>query len=184
MTTLRPSEARVQLRVRLGAGQIPLRSAARERSGDDEPLVRRDADGGLAFVADEDLELAHERRTNDCLLRVRDLLFAMLEVRASAHERGPADAAVLAALVFVVWPNRDRDVVAHLPRDAACNQRLSVRLRRGLLYDPVQARRVHERLLILDLVVTRQHERRLAARRERAAERAFDDVFAIVGLGE
>ena len=141
--------------------QIALRAAARERAGDDDAARRRGAGGRLALVAEQHLELVEQRRPQDRLLRVGDLLLVVLERRRGAGQRRAADAAVLVALVLVVRPDRERVPVADLMRDAAGHQRLAARLRQRVLDHAGRPERVDERLLIAGLVVGRQHERRL-----------------------
>ena len=158
-----PREALGELHVRFGAEQIALPAAPGERAGDDDAAGRRDARGRLAFVPDEHLKLIEQRRAEDRLLRVGDLLLAVFEVRSRARERRAAHAAILLALVLVTRPNRDRRLVAELMREAGRKERLPVRLRRDVLNHARQTEREHDRLLIVALVVPRKKKRRLAA---------------------
>ena len=98
--SLRPRQALVQVHVRLGAHEIGLGAAAGERAVDDDRARRRGADGRLALVADEHLELVEQRRAEDRLLRVGDLLLVVRERAGRARQRRAADAAVLVELVL------------------------------------------------------------------------------------
>ena len=175
MTPVGPRQALVQVHVRLGAHEIALAAAARERAGDDDAAIRRAAGRRLALVPEEHLKLVHQRRPQDRLLRVGDLLLVMLERRRRAGQRRAAGAAVLVALVLIVRPDRERVLVADLVRDAAGDERAAARLRQRVLNDARRPERVDERLLVVALVVGREHERRLAAVAERSAEEPFED---------
>src|SRR5207248_9049922 len=84
----RPADAFHQLKVALGAGEICLGSASRERARDDDALRLRDAGRRLALVAGEELKLIQQRGTKDRLLRVGNLLFGLREIGADAGQRG------------------------------------------------------------------------------------------------
>ena len=140
--------------MRFSPHQIALAPAAGECTGHDDAALRRDARGWLALVADENLELMQQRRPDDRLLRVRDLLFVVREVGAGRGERRAADALIPVALVLVVRTDRDRDAVAVLMGDAERQQRLPVRLLDGVLDRARRADGEDERLLVLLLVVS------------------------------
>ncbi len=127
-------------------------------------------------MAGEHLELIEQRRPQDRLLRVGDLLLVVLERARRARQRRAADATVLVALVLVVRADRERVPVADLPREAEVDSCLAVLVRQVVLNDARRSERVDEGLLVQDLVVRRQRERRLAAAAERAAEEALVDL--------
>ncbi len=170
MLAVSPRQALVQVDVRLGAHEIDLRAAAGERAGDDDAAIGREAGGRLALVAEQHLKLVHQRRPEDRLLRVGDLLLVMLERRRRAGQRRAAGAAVLVALVLVVRTNRERVLVADLVRDAAGDARFAARVRQLAVDRSVESDRVDEGLAGVVLVVGRQHERRLAVVADRPAE--------------
>jgi hypothetical protein len=77
-------------------------------------------------VAEEHLEPVEERRRENRLLRVGDLLLVMFEGRRRAGERCPAGAAVLVGLVLIGGADREGVLVADLMRDAAGDERSPV----------------------------------------------------------
>ena len=74
----------------LRPNQVDLRAAAGERAGDDDGAIGGEAGGRLPLVAEQHLKLVHQRRRDDRLLRVGDLLLVMLERRRRAGQRGAA----------------------------------------------------------------------------------------------
>ena len=186
MLALDPHQALVHVDVGLGADEIALSTAAGERASDDDAAIRGAAGRRFALVSEEHLELVDQRRAQDGLLSVGHLLFVMPERRRGAGQRRAPGTAVLVELVLIVRPDRERVPVADLTRDAARDERAAARLRQCVLNDAGRPERIDERLLVVAFIVGRQHERRLAAVSERAAEEPLENppLFRRLGLRE
>ena len=117
-----------------------------------------------------------QRRSQNRLLRVRHLLLVVSKRRGGARQCRPARAAVLVEFVLVVRSNRERIPVADLVGETRRNERAPTCLAERTADDPVQSDCMDERLLVADLIVGRQHERRLPARPDRSAQEPFDDA--------
>src|SRR6516225_2047003 len=177
-----PGQALDELHVGLSTQEITLRPTARERARHDDAAIRRDADGWLPLVADEQLELKQQRWTKNRLLRVGHLLLVVREVGARRWERRAANAAVLVALILPVRPDGYRGLVGDLMADAGGYERLAVGLRDVSLNRPFGAGCINDGLLIVDRIVPGHQERSLAAMSQGATDDALDDVLLLRGL--
>src|SRR5258706_6226567 len=99
-------DAFVQLKMPLGADEIHLCSASGEGAIHHDLLRRRYAGGGLALVAHQQLELIQQCGSQNRLLHVSDLLFAVLEEGGGRSEGGAANAVIPDGFVPRGGPDR------------------------------------------------------------------------------